>query len=75
MGFLLSMFEGLGVSPSARADLLDAIRSKNSGKTGNRKRLNTRKNPGKQENKQTKGVKNEKNNIGRIKKFYQEKQR
>ncbi len=29
MGFLLSMLDGLGVAPSARADLLDAIRSKN----------------------------------------------
>jgi len=29
MGFLLSMLDGLGVAPSARADLLDAIRGKN----------------------------------------------
>jgi len=29
MGFLLSMFDGLGVAPSVRADLLDAIRGKN----------------------------------------------
>lgn len=29
LGFLLSLFDGLGVSPSVRADLLDAIRGKN----------------------------------------------
>lgn len=29
LGFLLSLFDGLGVAPSVRADLLDAIRSKN----------------------------------------------